>query len=46
MSVQDAGMGIPPHQQAQIFGRFMRADNARAAGITGADWVSISAANW
>lgn len=35
VSVQDAGMGIPLHQQAQIFGRFMRADNARAAGIHG-----------
>ena len=26
---------IPHHQQAQIFGRFMRADNARAWGISG-----------
>jgi PAS domain S-box-containing protein len=33
--VQDSGMGIPPHQQARIFGRFMRADNAQAAGISG-----------
>jgi PAS domain S-box-containing protein len=33
--VQDAGMGIPKHQQAQIFGRFVRANNARAAGISG-----------
>ncbi|WP_201391355.1 PAS domain S-box protein [Ktedonobacter sp. SOSP1-85] len=33
--VQDAGIGIPQQQQAQIFGRFMRADNAKAAGITG-----------
>ncbi len=33
--VKDAGIGIPQHQQAQIFGRFMRADNARAAGISG-----------
>lgn len=35
ISVQDFGMGIPLHQQARIFGRFMRADNARAAGISG-----------
>jgi signal transduction histidine kinase len=33
--VQDEGLGIPPHQQARIFGRFSRADNARAAGISG-----------
>ena len=33
--VQDDGMGIPRHQQARIFGRFMRADNAQAAGISG-----------
>jgi PAS domain S-box-containing protein len=33
--VQDDGMGIPLHQQARIFGRFMRADNAQAAGISG-----------
>ena len=33
--VQDHGIGIPQHQQAQIFGRFVRADNAQAAGISG-----------
>lgn len=33
--VQDSGMGIPLHQQTRIFGRFMRADNAQAAGISG-----------
>lgn len=33
--VQDEGLGIPRHQQARIFGRFMRADNAQAAGISG-----------
>lgn len=33
--VQDCGIGIPRHQQARIFGRFMRADNAQAAGISG-----------
>lgn len=35
ISVQDKGMGIPQHQQAQIFGRFMRADNAHAMSIHG-----------
>src|SRR5262249_54576430 len=30
ISVQDRGIGIPAAQQAQIFGRFMRADNAQA----------------
>lgn len=34
--VLDHGMGIPAHQQPHIFGRFMRADNAQAAGIRGA----------
>ncbi|HLZ59920.1 MAG TPA: PAS domain-containing sensor histidine kinase, partial [Ktedonosporobacter sp.] len=33
--VQDKGIGIPKHQQAQIFGRFIRADNALAWGISG-----------
>ena len=35
IQVQDKGLGIPHHQQAWIFGRFMRADNAQAAGISG-----------
>jgi PAS domain S-box-containing protein len=35
ISVQDQGIGIPRHQQAQIGARFMRADNARAWGING-----------
>ncbi len=35
ISIQDHGIGIPQHQQSQIFGRFMRADNAHAAGING-----------
>ncbi len=35
IEVQDPGIGIPKHQQAQIFGRFMRADNALAWGIAG-----------
>lgn len=33
--VQDEGLGIPRHQQAQIFGRFVRADNVQATGIRG-----------
>ncbi len=35
VSVRDQGIGIPRHQHAQIFGRFMRADNARFWGIGG-----------
>ncbi len=35
LSVQDHGIGIPMQQQSRIFGRFMRADNARAYGIRG-----------
>ncbi len=35
LRVRDDGMGIPVHQQAYIFGRFMRADNALAAGLSG-----------
>ena len=35
ISVQDHGIGIPGSQQAQIFGRFTRADNAQAWGISG-----------
>jgi signal transduction histidine kinase len=35
VSVQDQGIGIPSHQQAQIFGRFVRAANAQAWGIHG-----------
>jgi PAS domain S-box-containing protein len=35
LSVQDRGIGIPEHEHGQIFGRFMRADNARARGING-----------
>lgn len=34
-SVRDEGMGISREQQARIFGRFMRADDARAAHISG-----------
>jgi PAS domain S-box-containing protein len=35
ISVQDRGIGIPDSQQAKMFGRFMRADNAVSWGITG-----------
>jgi len=35
LSIRDAGIGIPTDQQARIFGRFERADNARAHGIGG-----------
>lgn len=35
LSVRDYGIGIPAKQQARIFGRFMRADNAQALGIGG-----------
>ena len=34
-SICDHGMGIPQEQQASIFGRFVRADNVRAARISG-----------
>ena len=33
--VADHGIGIPVSQQAHVFGRFMRADNARLLGIGG-----------
>ncbi|EFH83975.1 PAS domain-containing sensor histidine kinase [Ktedonobacter racemifer] len=33
--VQDQGIGIPKQQHGRIFGRFMRADNARARQIPG-----------
>lgn len=35
IQVRDHGIGIPASQQNLIFGRFMRADNARQAGISG-----------
>lgn len=35
IQVRDHGMGIPEQQHSLIFGRFMRADNARRAGING-----------
>jgi signal transduction histidine kinase len=35
LSIRDHGIGIPAGQQAHIFGRFVRAENARASEITG-----------
>ena len=35
IGIQDHGIGIPLEQQRLIFGRFVRADNAREAGIHG-----------
>ena len=35
LRIRDSGIGIPVEQQAQIFGRFIRADNARTYGIGG-----------
>lgn len=36
LSVRDYGIGIPEQQQACIFGRFVRAQNAQTHGISGA----------
>jgi signal transduction histidine kinase len=35
LSIRDQGIGIPVSQQARIFGRFLRAENARTMQITG-----------
>lgn len=35
LSISDHGIGIPVYQQAHVFARFMRADNARLYGIGG-----------
>jgi PAS domain S-box-containing protein len=35
VSIRDRGIGIPIGQQAHIFGRFVRAENARASEIMG-----------
>ncbi len=35
LSIRDHGIGIPAGQQARIFGRFVRAENARTSEITG-----------
>jgi signal transduction histidine kinase len=33
--VTDAGIGIPPAEAGQLFNRFVRASNARTAGLPG-----------
>lgn len=35
LSIRDRGIGIPAGQQSRIFGRFVRAENARTSEITG-----------
>ena len=35
ISVQDHGIGIPPHEQGQIFTKFHRGEQARTRGIKG-----------
>jgi len=35
LSIRDQGIGIPVGQHARIFGRFVRAENARTSEITG-----------
>lgn len=35
LSIRDRGIGIPVGQQTRIFGRFVRAENARTSEITG-----------
>ncbi len=35
VSIRDFGIGIPARQQTRLFGRFTRAENAQALGITG-----------
>jgi PAS domain S-box-containing protein len=35
LSIRDQGIGIPAQQQARLFGRFVRAENARTSEITG-----------
>jgi signal transduction histidine kinase len=35
LTIHDHGIGIPAHEQARIFGRFVRAENARASEIAG-----------
>lgn len=35
LSIRDHGIGIPQAEQAQIFGRFVRASNGEAQGISG-----------
>jgi PAS domain S-box-containing protein len=35
IDVADCGIGIPPNEVGQLFGRFVRASNARTAGLPG-----------
>jgi len=35
LTVRDRGIGIPQNERAKLFGRFARASNARALGISG-----------
>jgi signal transduction histidine kinase len=35
ISVRDRGIGIPAHEQAQVFSKFFRGEQARARGIRG-----------
>ena len=35
VGIADSGIGIPPDEQAQLFGRFFRASTARERGIVG-----------
>jgi signal transduction histidine kinase len=35
IDVTDSGIGIPPGEAARLFGRFVRASNARTAGLPG-----------
>jgi len=35
ISIRDQGIGIPQAEQAQLFGRFVRASNSQAQGIGG-----------
>ena len=35
LSIRDRGIGIPAEQQVRIFGRFVRAENARTSEISG-----------
>jgi len=35
IDVTDSGIGIPPEEAGQLFSRFVRASNARTAGLPG-----------
>jgi two-component system phosphate regulon sensor histidine kinase PhoR len=35
IDVADDGIGVPPDEAARLFGRFVRASNARIAGLPG-----------